>query len=100
MSEQISHAEFKKSLLQDEDVKDAYDDLGSEYSLIRQMLKIRKKKGLSQSDVAKTMYTTPSVISRLESMHVDGRPSPSLETLQKYAHARGCKLDIKFISRD
>ena len=99
MSERISHAEFKKSLLQDAEVKQAYDDLHGEYSLVRQMLKIRKKKGLSQSDVAEVMHTTPSVISRLESMHVDGKPSPSLATLQKYAHALGCKLDIKFVSQ-
>ena len=100
MSKRMSHAEFKKSLFQDVDTKNVYDSLDGEFALVRQMLTIRMEKGLTQSDVAEVMHTTPSVVSRLESMHVGGRPSPSLATLQKYAHALGCKLDIRFIHQD
>lgn len=46
---------------------------------------------LTQSDVAKRMGTTQSVIARLES----GRNSITLKTLGKYAEATDSHLSIK-----
>jgi len=47
--------------------------------------------------VAKRIGTTQSVIARLESGR--GKHSPSLATLQKYANALGCRLELKLISK-
>lgn len=100
MTDRLSHSMLKKELLRDIAVSDAYNDLEEEYQLIRQMLRQRKAKGLTQSAVAEVMHTTPSVISRIESMHLDGRPSPSLATLKKYAHALGCRLHMELLPED
>ena len=61
------------------------------------MLTARKRTGLSQADIAKKMHTSASAISRLESLNTSKRPSPSLSTLIKYAHALGCTLSIKLV---
>ena len=100
MKRKISHAEFKKQLLKDQAVADAYDAMDEEYQLIRDMLRLRQERGLTQAAIAKAMHTTPSVVSRIESMHVTGRPSPSLATLKRYAHALGCRLQIKFVPEE
>ncbi len=97
MNRRISHAEFKKELLKDRKIVAEYDDLEEEYQLVRQMLRIRNEKGLTQEAVAEEMHTSASVISRLESMHMNERPSPSFATLKKYAHALKCRLNIELI---
>lgn len=74
--------------------KKAYEDLGEEYALAKEMLAARARVGLSQEAVAEIMGTTKSAISRLESA---GKHAPSLTTLKKYAHAVGCHLEIKFV---
>jgi transcriptional regulator with XRE-family HTH domain len=40
------------------------------------------------------MGTTKSAVSRLEA---GGKHAPSLTTLKKYAHAVGCRLEIKLV---
>lgn len=95
----ISHTAFKKELLQDPEVLEEYNDLSEEYQLLNEMLKARERAGISQSTIAKKMRTTASAISRLESLHIAKRPSPSLVTLKKYAHALGCTLSIKLIPK-
>lgn len=96
-TQRISHAEFKKELLKDPAVLAEYNALSEEYQLLNEMLKARERSGLSQKDIAIKMKTTASVISRLESLNNVKRPSPSLNTLKKYAHALGCTLSIKLI---
>jgi transcriptional regulator with XRE-family HTH domain len=58
------------------------------------MLHARKRLGLTQEDVAKRMGTKVPAIARLEASGARDRHSPSVSTLQKYAHAVGCKLVI------
>lgn len=74
--------------------KKAYDDLGIEYALVREMLLARSRAGLTQEAVANLMGTTKSAVSRLEGV---GTHAPSLTTLKKYAQAVGCQLEIKLI---
>ena len=51
----------------------------------------RVNAGLTQAEVAALMWTTKSAISRLES----GRCTrPSLSTIEKYAIAVGCNVEI------
>lgn len=61
-TKRISHADFKQELLQDPDVRKEYDDLAEEYQLIDEMLRARKRAGISQVTVAEKMHTTASII--------------------------------------
>jgi len=97
MTNRISHTKFKKKLLENKSVAAEYKDLEEEYQLLREMIKARKKAGLTQENVADSMNTTKSAISRLESFSNKNQSSPSFSTLKRYAHAVGCKLQIKII---
>jgi DNA-binding XRE family transcriptional regulator len=91
------HEEFLKNAKKRETFRKAYEALGEEYLLVREMLSARSKSGLTQEAVAELMGTTKSAVSRLES---GGRHAPSLTTLKKYAQAVGCDLEIKLIPKD
>ena len=93
----MNHSEFRTEALSDPKVKAAYDEMAPEFALLRQMLKARQKAGLSQADVANRMGTKAPAITRLESSLGNGKHSPSIATLQKYASAVGCELQIKFV---
>jgi len=88
------HNAFIEKAKKREGFKKAYDDLDEEYALVREMLAARARVGLSQEAVAELMGTTKSAISRLEAA---GKHAPSVTTLKKYAHAVGCRLEIKFV---
>ena len=55
------------------------------------------RKRLTQAEVAELMATQPSVVARLEAGGGRRKHSPSLATLQKYAEAVGCRLEIKMV---
>ena len=73
---------------------EAYEDLGDEYLLARELLQARCRAGLTQEEVAESMGTTKSAVSRLEGL---GKHSPSVTTLQKYAHAVDCAVEIRLV---
>lgn len=73
---------------------EAYDALELEYQVADQLLKARARAGLTQDAVAEIMGTTKSAVSRLEAA---GKHAPSLSTLKRYAHAVGCKLQVKLV---
>ena len=89
-----NHESFVAKAKKREGFKKTYEDLGEEYALVKEMLTARARLGLSQEAVAELMGTTKSAISRLESA---GKHAPSITTLQKYARAVGCHLEIKFV---
>lgn len=72
----------------------AYDELEDEYRLVRELLSARAKAGMTQEEVAASMGTTKSAISRLEGA---SKHSPSVSTLKRYARAVGCEIDIKLV---
>ena len=73
---------------------EAYDALELGYRVTDQLLKARARAGLTQDAVAERMGTTKSAISRLEA---SGKHTPSLATLQRYARAVGCDLQVKLV---
>ena len=73
---------------------EAYDALELEYRVADQLLRARARAGLTQDAVAERMGTTKSAISRLEAA---GKHTPSLATLQRYARAVGCDLQVKLV---
>jgi len=93
----MNHNQLKDKALRKQSVREEYDALKPEFSLLREMLKARNDAGLSQADVAERMGTKPPAITRLESSLTSGRHSPSIATLKKYAEAVGCHLEIKFV---
>jgi transcriptional regulator with XRE-family HTH domain len=88
------HEAFLKRALKRKGFRKAYEDLGEEYGLIREMLAARSRFGLTQETVAERMGTTKSAVSRLEGA---GKHAPSLSTLKRYAQAVGCRLEIKLV---
>jgi len=95
----MKHSELKAKALSKAKVRVAYDEMVPEFMLLRQMLKARQKAGLSQAEVAERMGTKAPAITRLESSLGNGKHSPSLATLQKYASAVGCELQVKFVQQ-
>ena len=62
--------------------------------LVRELLAARASAGLTQQQVAESMGTTKSAVSRLEAI---GTLSPSVRTLRKYATAVGCEVEIRLV---
>ena len=94
----MKHNELKNKALKKPSVKKGYKALETEFSLLKQMLRARKKAGLSQAQVAERMGTKSPAITRLESSLSSGKHSPSLATIKKYAEALGCYLEIKIVN--
>ncbi len=87
--------DFKRKALQKPEVKKEYDTLTVSYSLRKQLIENRLKAGLTQEEIARILHTKKSNISRLES--VSSKISPKLSTIEEYAKAVGCKLEIHFV---
>lgn len=94
----MDHAELKAKALANPETLAAYEEMNVEFSLLRQMLAAREKAGLSQAQVASRMGTKAPAITRLESSLTNGKHSPSLATLQRYAKAVGCELKVQLVS--
>lgn len=87
--------QFKRRALARAGVKKAYDALADEFAFLDEVLKARAESGLTQAEVAERIGTTQSAIARLES--AEPKHSPSILTLQKYAKALGCKLEVRLV---
>jgi len=61
-------------------------------ALAQSMIEARNRAGLTQSEVARRIKTSQSVVARLES----GASMPSTRTLQRFAKATGSRLSIRF----
>ena len=84
----------KKKMLADREVRAAYEALGSEFDLARELIAARVRAGLTQAQVAKRMGTTQSVVARLES----GAQMPSVNTLLKFAKATRSRPIIRLLA--
>ena len=93
----MNHDQLKQKALRKPAVRSAYEELGPEFEILRQMLQARKGAGLSQSEVAERMGTKPPAVTRLESSLGSGKHSPSIATLKKYAEAVGCRLEVRLV---
>ena len=89
------HDELLAKALKRKGFDAAYAESADEYRLVRELLAARSRAGLTQEQVAESMGTTKSAVSRLEAV---GRHSPSVTTLKKYAEAVGCEVEIRLVS--
>lgn len=74
------------------DYREAYEELGPEYTVARALIEARARAGFSQAELAARMETTQSAVARMES----GRTRPSTRTLEKVARATDTRLRIHF----
>lgn len=69
-----------------------------EMPMLDAILKARAAAGLTQAQVAERMGTKAPAVARLENALVTGAaPSPSLNTLRKYAAALGKRLEVRLV---
>lgn len=96
----LTHEQLKKKMLANSEVQAEYDSLKEEFCFIDELLKARKNAGLTQSEVAEKMGTKTPAVARLEAGGGNKNHSPSILTLQKYAKAVGCHLEIKLVQNN
>ena len=78
--------------LKDPGFKQAWEASEVQYQTVRQLIKERIDKKLSQRKLAQMADTTQAVISRIENLSVN----PSVGLLERLANALGKKLEIRF----
>ena len=88
-----SYSEFKMELLEDPEVKAAYDELQPEYDIIQAMVNARKSQNMTQKDLSEATGITQADISRIE----NGTRNPSLGMVKRLAAGMGMRLKLEFI---
>ena len=88
----LTHEELVARMLGNPAVRAEYDLQTEEFALLDELLRARRDAGLTQAEVAERMGAKAPAVARLEAGE---QPSPSLETLRKYAEAVGCRLEIR-----
>ena len=93
----MTHKQMRAAALARPEVKAEYAALADEYALLDEFLKARAAQGLTQAQVAEKIGTTQSAVARMESGQ--GKHSPSLATLSRYAEALECRLEVRLIRK-
>ena len=88
-----SYGEFKMELLENPEVKAAYDELQPEYDIIQAMVDARKSQNMTQKDLSEATGITQADISRIE----NGTRNPSLGMVKRLAAGMGMRLKLEFI---
>ena len=94
-----THEEMMADWMQDPEFKAEYDALEEEFSVFDALVEARHQAGLTQEEVARRMGTKPPAIARLESSGGRKKPSQTLSTLQRYAQALGCRLELRLVPK-
>src|SRR5260370_34594780 len=91
----LTHDRLVKKMLNSPEVRAEYDAQAEEFALLDELLRARRRAGLTQAEVAERMGTQTPAVARLEGGGGSQRHSPSVATLRKYARAVGCRLEIR-----
>lgn len=94
-----THKEMIAEWMKDAEFKKAYDALEDEFAFFDALIQARHRAGLTQAEVAVRMGTQPPAVARLEASSRHKKHSPSIATLNKYAQAVGCRLEIRLVPR-
>lgn len=94
---QDTYEEMRNEALSDPKIRAVYEAKILQIELSLALKKARKRKGMTQEQVAEIMHTHKPAISRLEAGGTDIRHFPSLLTIAKFAAAVGCQLKIALI---
>jgi ribosome-binding protein aMBF1 (putative translation factor) len=84
-----------KRKLQNPEFRAAYDAEDKRIELVLQIIKLRQKRGMTQSDLAKAIGTRQANVSRLERFDTN----LTLGTLEKVADALGVNLEIGLVPK-
>jgi transcriptional regulator with XRE-family HTH domain len=96
-STMMTHKELTEKMLAQPAVRAEYEAQAEEYALLDELLTARHRAGLTQAEVARRMGTKTPAVARLEAGGGSRGHSPSVATLRKYAHAVGCRLEIRLV---
>ncbi len=88
----IDFDDVLKEEMKDPEFKKYYDYYGKQLEIAYQILQLRKKKKISQAQLAKKIGTKQSNVARMEA----GQQNFSIDTLEKIAQALGSDLKIVF----
>jgi transcriptional regulator with XRE-family HTH domain len=95
----LTHEQLVKKMLKNPEVQAEYNAQAEEFALLDELLRARRRAGLTQAEVAKRMGTKTPAVARLEASGGSRGHSPSVATLRKYAQAVGCSLEIRLRPR-
>ncbi len=98
MIKQQKAADFQEYLagqLKNATIRKQYDEYGKQLEIAYEILQLRKKKGMSQSELAKKIGTSQSNIARMEA----GEQNLTTDTLQKIAEAFNRNLKVEFVGK-
>lgn len=89
----ISYADYKKKSLENQKVKEIYEEMQPEYDIIQVMINARKSLKMTQKDLAVATGITQADISRIE----NGTRNPSLAMVKRLAAGMGMRLKLEFV---
>ena len=90
----VPWSKVRAEILSDPEVRAEYNALKPEFDLIRQLIDLRIKRGLSQRQLAKRAGMQQPSIARLE-----GGRGGSLRTLRRVAEALGADVKVSLVPR-
>lgn len=90
-----NYEEYLKSKLKNSSFKKDYEKEYQRIKLAYEMSQLRKKRKMSQIQLAKKIGTTQSVVARMEA----GKQNFSIDTLSKVANALNCEVKVGFTNQ-
>jgi len=89
----VAVGDWLKEEMRDEGFRLLWREREASYKVARELIRLRKKQGLSQSEVARRAGLKQPAIARLES----GAVKPTLDTIQRVAHALGREVEVTLV---
>ena len=86
--------DFLAEQLRDPEIRREYEALEPEFSIRRQLIDLRLKSGLSQTELAERVGTPRPSISRMEA-----RGTKDLDFARRLADALDCTLEVHFVPK-
>ncbi len=83
---------FFDEMMKNQEVKKEYEKLTPQYNIIKEIIKLRKDKSLTQEDLAKLTGISKMKIKSIE----NGSITPTIEMLNKIAQVGGKQLSVNF----
>jgi DNA-binding XRE family transcriptional regulator len=90
-------AEIDRLRREDPQFNAEYAAAEEEFATLDELLRARRRAGMTQEQVAQRMGVKQSALARVEGSLSSRKHAPSLATLRKYADAVGCRLEIKIV---
>ena len=93
MRKKTKYQQFKRRALGNPKVRHAYEEGLEDLRIAVVLAELREKRGLTQTELAARIHSSPAVISRLERGH-----NVEFKTLKKVAEALQARLTVEPIS--